>query len=80
VRVVEWAAEGTGGVEQRAFDLVVAVVARWWCVVRLLEKGRLATILNEAHHTLRSTYTCGRGIALRVAIAVVAASLICHVD
>jgi hypothetical protein len=38
VRVVEWTAEGTGGVEQRAFDLVVAVVARWWCVVRLLRR------------------------------------------
>jgi hypothetical protein len=38
VRVVEWAAEGAGGVEQRAFDLVVAVVPRWWSVVRLLKK------------------------------------------
>lgn len=27
-----------------------------------------------------STYTGGRAIALRMAIAVVAASLICHVD
>jgi hypothetical protein len=29
---------------------------------------------------MQTTYTSGRGIALRVAIAVVAASLICHVD
>lgn len=45
VRVVERATERAGGVgvKKRAFDLLIAVVLRWRCVIGLLE-GMLARV------------------------------------
>lgn len=82
MRVVKRAAEGTSVgvcVKKRALNLLIAVVLRRRCVVGLLWGGRLARVLRQVRSMVKTTYTGGRGIAVRVAIGIVSSSLVCHV-